>query len=130
MLHGVPTSLPSPLSEPVARFVRERLPSVEQIDIVLLLRDDRERAWTAPEVAAKLAMPPESTAMRLFLLASNGVVAMESSGMPRYRYAAGFEELIDELADVYTTNREALTPIIGGPPDPLRSFADAFKLKR
>lgn len=103
---------------------------MEQIEIVLLLREDREHAWTAPEVAAKLAMPPESTAMRLFLLASNGVVVMESSGMPRYRYADGFEELIDELARAYTTNREALTPIIGGPPDPLRSFADAFKLKK
>lgn len=114
----------------MTRFVRERLPSVEQIEIVLLLREDRERAWTAPEVAGKLAMPPESTAMRLFLLASNGVVSMESAGMPRYRYAEGFDELIEELARVYTTNRDALTPIIGGPPDPLRSFADAFKLKK
>lgn len=103
---------------------------MEQIEIVLLLRRDRERAWTAPEVAGQLAMPPESTAMRLFLLASNGVISMESAGMPRYRYDEGLDPLIEELARVYTTDRDALTPIIGGPADPLRSFADAFKLKK
>ena len=120
------------LSETLERFLRERLPSSEQIEIVLLLRGDPERAWSAPEVAQRLATPPESTAMRLFLLASNGLVAFESAGMPRYRYAPQFENEITELEELWTSRRELLTPLIGAPanPDPLRSFADAFKLKK
>jgi hypothetical protein len=120
------------LSEPLERFIRERLPSSEQIDIVLLLRGERERAWTALEVSQRLATPPESTAMRLFLLASNGVVLFEGAGIPRYRYTPEFETELDELAELWVNQREALTPLVGAPvaPDPLRSFADAFKLKK
>lgn len=112
----------------------ERLPSVEQIEIVLLLRRDPARAWTAPEVSQNLGTPPESTAMRLFLLASNGVIVFDgSSGLPRYRYTAGAaEEDMVELERAYETDRDGLVALVGGgaSPDPLRSFADAFKLKK
>ena len=120
----------SPLSESLQRFVLERLPSIEQIEIVLLLRRDRTRAWSAPEVASELGTPPESTAMRLFLLASNGIVAFDGG---RYRYGAAseVEPLVDELASAYDGRRAALVSLVGGQPaDPLRSFADAFKLKK
>ncbi|HYC93479.1 MAG TPA: hypothetical protein VEO54_30010 [Thermoanaerobaculia bacterium] len=122
--------MPSPLSEPLQRFVRERLPSLEQIEIVLLLRADHTRSWSAPEVSQNLGTPPESTAMRLFLLASNGVVTFEGG---RYRAAsdAAAEPLFEELSTAYAQNRPALTALVGGQPaDPLRSFADAFKLKK
>lgn len=122
--------MPSTLSEPLQRFVRERLPSLEQIEIVLLLRGDRTRTWSAPEVSQSLATPPESTAMRLFLLASNGVVSFEGG---RYRAASNAEDepLLDELVEAYAQNRGALNALVGGQPaDPLRSFADAFKLKK
>ena len=122
--------MPSTLSEPLQRFVHERLPSLEQIEIVLLLRGDRARSWSAPEVSQSLGTPPESTAMRLFLLASNGVVSFEGG---RYRAAsnAADEPLLEELVEAYARNRAALSALVGGQPaDPLRSFADAFKLKK
>lgn len=123
-----------PVSETLERFIRDRLPSAEQIDIVLLLRRDTSRAWSAPEVAETLGTPPESTAMRLFLLASNGVLAFESSGVPRYRYVTSdpsVAAVIEELAQVHTENPDALYGLVGGTArDPLRSFADAFRLKK
>jgi hypothetical protein len=126
--------LPVQLSNPLSQLIRERLPSLEQIAIVLLLRRDPARAWTAPEVAGNLNTPPESTAMRLFLLASNGVIVFDSSsGLPRYRYVASMpEEVMAELDRVYEEDRDALIAVTGGTaaPDPLRSFADAFKLKK
>jgi hypothetical protein len=121
------------ISDNLSRFIRERLPSLEQIEIVLLLRRDPSRAWTAPEVSQNLGTPPESTAMRLFLLASNGVIVFDgSSGLPRYRYTAGVsDEEMAELDRVYADDRGALIALTGGgAPDPLRSFADAFKLKK
>jgi len=114
-------------------MIRERLPSMEQIDIVLLLRADPERSWTATDVARTLGTPQESTAMRLFLLASKGMVLFGGSGIPSYRYAGDGEnpELLDELVRIRTGRPEALIGIADGAvPDPVRSFADAFKLKK
>ena len=126
--------MPQQLSETLERFIRERLPSLEQIEIVLLLRRDPSKSWSAPEVSQQLATPPESTAMRLFLLASNGILSFEGSGVPRYRYEASdaaTDTLIAELLQAYDEKRDALFDIVGTPQrDPIRSFADAFKLKR
>jgi len=118
----------------VKDFLRQRLTSVDQIDIVLLLMQDPARAWTAPEVAAAVGTPQESAAMRLFLLASSGLISFEAAGIPRYRYVGSEPEthaLLTELAEVYGADRNAIAALVGGPPpDPLRSFADAFKLKK
>ncbi|HYO75193.1 MAG TPA: hypothetical protein VE010_01920 [Thermoanaerobaculia bacterium] len=123
-----------PIPDRLALFIRERLPSLEQIEIVLLLRRESGRGWTAPEVSQNLATPPESTAMRLFLLASNGVIVFDgSSGLPRYRYTAGESESdLEELERIYEVDHNTLVELVGGTvaPDPLRSFADAFKLKK
>ena len=107
---------------------------MEQVQIVLLLRSDDSRAWTAPEVAGNLGTPPESTAMRLFLLASNGLLAFEGPGVPRYRYAcsdAATAALIDDLAVIHRDSPRVLAEVLNAPPaDPVRSFADAFRLKK
>ena len=121
------------VSAALERMIRERLPSMEQIDIVLLLRSNRERGWTAPDVARQLGAPQESTAMRLFLLASKGIVLFEPAGVPAYRYAGAGEdeELVSELARIRMQQPEALIGIAdGAAPDPMRSFADAFKMKK
>lgn len=70
--------------------------------------------------------------MRLFLLASNGVVSFDGSGgVPKYRYNTADETLIDQLAEVYESRPGAVFDVVGAPTrDPLRSFADAFKLKK
>jgi hypothetical protein len=86
-------------------------------------------------VATELGTPPESTAMRLFLLASNGILTFESAGLPRYRYAtmdAESEEMVGQIAEAWDQHRDELTLAFGGTPsaDPLRSFSDAFKLKK
>lgn len=121
------------ISESMKSFLLQRLASIEQIEIVLLLRKDRARSLTAPEVAAELRMPPEAAAMRLFLLASGGMLLFESSGVPRYRYAGSdpeTEALVSELAEVYASNSGAVAALLGVPADPLQSFADAFRFKK
>lgn len=121
------------VSAPLQSFLQQRLPSIEQIEIVLLLRDQRDRAWAATEVAASLGMPAESAAMRLFLLASAGVLLFEASGVPKYRYSSAddaTDALITELAEAFENDRPSVAAAVGAPPDPIRSFADAFKLKK
>jgi hypothetical protein len=118
------------VSESLAAFLQQRLASIEQIEIMLLLRSDRTRAWPATDVAQALKMPPEAAAMRLFLLASAGLLNFEPAGVPQYRYIGAEEELLDELAEVYEASRADVAAAVGAPPDPIRSFADAFRLKK
>jgi hypothetical protein len=121
------------LSQELQTLLQERLPSIEQIEIVLLLRADQQRSWSATDVATELKMPPESAAMRLFLLASSGMLSFEPSGVPRYRYAASdarTDALLAELAAMFEADRQAVASVVGAPVDPLRSFADAFRLKK
>jgi hypothetical protein len=124
-----------PFTEELRGFLKGRMSSGDQIDIVLLLLSDPSRSWTAPEVAERLKMAPESTAMRLFLLASGGLIVFEPSGVPRYRYAASdanTDRMLRELAAAYADNRAEILKFIEGPStvDPIATFADAFKLKK
>jgi hypothetical protein len=128
-----PEQVSDSVSQELRDFLTQRLASIEQIEIVLLLRSQMSRSWGAVEVAQELKMPPESAAMRLFLLASSGLIVFEPSGVPKYRYEvadAGTEILLAELARLYSDDRRAIGEVIGVPADPLRSFADAFKLKK
>jgi hypothetical protein len=121
------------VSERLKAFLEQRLSSFDQIEVVMLLRADPSRSWTAPEVAAALGTAPESAAMRLFLLASGGLIAFEPSAIPRYRYAsveADTNSMLQELSEVFATNRAGVMAAVESPRDPIRSFSDAFKLKK
>jgi hypothetical protein len=123
------------ITDELVAFLKRRLTSADQIEIVVLLLSDPSRSWTASEISEELGMAPESAAMRLFLLASQGLILFEPSGVPRYRYA-GTDEAVDrllrELASHYATNRAEVLRAIDArtEADPIRSFADAFKLKK
>jgi hypothetical protein len=126
-------ALPNSPSPALQEFLQQRLTSIDQIDIVLLLMREPARSWTAPEVASAVGTAQESAAMRLFLLASGGLLTFEPAGIPRYRYAvadADTQATLSELAELYDRDRNAVAALVGAPPDPLRSFADAFKLKK
>jgi len=121
------------VSEGLRNFLEQRLSSLEHIEVVLLLRRDPSRSWTAPEVAAALGSAPETAAMRLFLLASGGLIEFEPAGIPRYRYNgtdATTEATLQELSEVFASNREEVAAVVAAPRDPLRSFSDAFKFKK
>lgn len=121
------------VSERLRAFLEQRLSSLDQIEVVMLLRSDPDRSWTAPEVAAALGTAPEPAAMRLFLLASGGLLVFEPSAIPRYRYGGVDAEtgsMLQELSEVLAVNREAVLAALHSPRDPLRSFSDAFKLKK
>jgi hypothetical protein len=122
------------VSDALRELLQQRLSSLDQVEVVLLLRSDRARSFTAPEVAKALRTAPEPAAMRLFLLASGGLLTFEAGGIPRYRYVElepETETLLAELERLYADDRRALTEVVETKPaDPIRSFTDAFKLKK
>lgn len=119
--------------ERLKAFLEQRLSSLGHIEVVQLLRADPGRSWTAPEVSERLGTAPETAAMRLFLLASGGLIAFEPSTIPRYRYASVDAEtnaMLQQLSDVLAADRDAVIAALDLPRDPIRSFSDAFKLKK
>lgn len=121
------------VSERLKAFLEQRLSSLDQIEVVMLLRAASDRSWTAPEVAVALGTAPETAAMRLFLLASGGLIAFEPSAIPRYRYTSADAEtdsMLAELSELLEANRHAVLSALESPRDPIRSFSDAFKLRK
>jgi hypothetical protein len=106
------------LRDEVRAFMEERLASMDDVDTVVFLMRHPTRAWTAQEVASAITASPETTAARLYLLSSAGVVSCDAHTAPRYRYVVSDDEqdsLLRELADACATDRHSVAGAIGTP---------------
>ena len=121
------------LPDDVDRFIADHVDNLEQLEILLLLRGQRSREFEPREVTAELRLGPESAPERLADMTARGLLAA-SGDPPRYRYqpdGAETERVIGELARCYAERRvSVITRIFSPRSDSVRSFADAFKLRR
>jgi hypothetical protein len=121
------------LAPEVRRFLSERIDSAEQLDILLLLEKQPDRALTALEVSQAIYTVPASATMRLETLVSAGFVTSSGGSDPRYQYAPQSDEVrqqIAALARAYRSDRVSVIKFIfAKPADPIQSFADAFRLR-
>ena len=122
------------IPETVRSFVAQHIESAELLETLLLVHSAPERQWTPEEVARSIYTVPAGATRRLEQLVAMGLVSSNGAPNPAYRYApsrAGLAAQVDALAAAYRANRVALINLIyARPPDPLRSFADAFKLRK
>lgn len=123
----------SPISPEVARFIAEHIDAAEQLEILLLLHREPEKQWTARDVSQAIYTVPASATLRLEALSASGFAASTGGADPAYRYAPRTEQLgaqVDSLAQAYRKDRVAVIKLIfNKPPDPVQSFADAFRLR-
>jgi hypothetical protein len=120
----------------IARFLSAHIASVEELELLLLLRRERERAWTAEAAAHALYANPQSIARRLTKLQHSELVAgTDAAPAPAtFRYAPADAEicaLVGRLDEVYRERRVAvITHLASQPLENIRAFADAFRLGR
>ena len=118
------------------RLIAEHIDSVEQLEILLLLHKDSARAWSAEAVARELRVSPISAGDRLKELMRAGIlVRVEGVGSgAEYRYAPDspkLAEAVNGLASAYTERRVTVINLIFSKPvDKIRTFADAFRLRK
>lgn len=116
----------------VRRFIYDHIESVEQVELLLLLRKESGRAWSADELAKELRLNAGSAAMRLLDLRERGFVTEEKP--EQYRFDATRAELardVDGLAREYVERRTSVINLIfSKPTEKIRTFADAFKFRK
>jgi hypothetical protein len=120
-----------PFSEGVRRLIVDAITSVEQLEILLLLREESERSWTAEQVDDHIKSNLSSVAARLSDLHSHRFLRRDEQG--GYWYDPGPERVpvIDELAAAYSERRYSVIELIfSKPSDKLEVFAQAFRIRK
>ena len=124
------------ISEAVRSLIVERIDSVVQLELLLLLHANPARAWSAADVAQELRIDPAWTNGQLTELVGHSLLAPASTDDPRtFRYAPApgspLDAAVAQLARDYAERRVTIiTLIFSKPVDKLRSFADAFRLRK
>jgi hypothetical protein len=122
----------SGLPDVVHRFLYRNIDSVEQLEVLLLLRDSPGRGWTAEEVARHLYSHPSSILHRMSSLAGRGLLRELEPAC--YQYAPHSVELHDAVsrsAECYRERRVAVITLIASKPiENVRAFSDAFRIRR
>ncbi len=125
------------LAPDIRDFLRRHIRTVEQLEILLLLRQERSREWTASEVFAKVRSSEQSVALRLAQFADEGLLVTNNSVPATYRYSPKLPSLDDVIArtgEALQTRRvQVLEAIFSSDDsniiDPVQSFADAFRFR-
>lgn len=95
------------------------------------MRSDPARAWRPEEISAQLKTTPESVSQRLESLERDDLVVAAGDG---FRFGEGARaDAVAEVAACYGTHRVAVVETIFSvdrEPDSVRSFADAFRVRR
>jgi hypothetical protein len=86
------------------RLIAERLHSVGALDLLLLVRDEPNRWWSAEEVSATLNCPARWAALQLDDLRAAGLLIAAGDGDRRYAFrpeSARLEDAVDAVAHAY-----------------------------
>jgi hypothetical protein len=118
----------------VDRFIRQNFDSVEQLEILVLMRLQKPRRWTASDLALEMRTSIGSATTRVNGLVQRGLVRAIAGGEVEYEYAPaddGVDQSVAMVSSVYLTRRfVVIEAIVGTPNEKIRVFADAFRLRR
>jgi hypothetical protein len=116
-------------------FIQEAIPTVDAAELLIALARERERQFHVPALLE--AMHPTAVtepAARRYLthFQSRGLVEQKSDMSYQYRPDSGeLETAVSALTRVYNERPVTLVRMIYAPKDEkIRSFADAFRLKK
>ncbi len=112
-------------------FVRFSIGSVWNVELLLKMRRSGERSWTGDELVRELRASASVVKDGLQTLQAAGLAAPDENGAWRYAPAsAAFDRLTGELEVLYRERPTAVTQALFARTDRLRSFADAFRLRK
>ena len=123
---------PNDLPPGLRAFLHSCIESIEQVELLMLLRGSEHRR-TARDVATALRLTPAAARRDLETLAARGLLDVRVAEETTFGYRPKSEELGrygDLLAQCYVTSRQALLGFVATESRrSLKRFADAFKLR-
>ncbi len=118
----------------IRAFVDQNIDSAELLETLLLVHSGGERQWTPEEVARTIYTVPAGATRRLEQLVEMRLLSSSGGANPAYRFApatASLRSQVDDLAAAYRANRVGVIKLVyTRSEDPLRSFSDAFRLRK
>lgn len=124
-----------PFPADVVRFLDTYVESIDQLEMLRVLGEEPARAWPVSALAAEVQAAPGAVAGHAAALRARGLVATEGpEGDPVCRFAPATPEL-DALArrvlGLYRERPVSMIKLVyARAGDPLRAFADAFRLRK
>jgi len=117
----------------VRELIIDHIDSVMQLEVLLLIASQPQRAWTASDLAELLRIDPAWVDSQLRAMAAGGL-ACEQPDPAAFRFeprSAELSQAVDELARTYADRRVTVIGLIFAKPiDKIRSFADAFRIRK
>ena len=115
----------------VTTFIGSYIDSVEQLEMLILLRIHRERGFTPAELASEMRSNESSARKRLSGLVTHGFVTSGDDDFYRYAADVSADSIIASIATSYVTRRYAVIEAIFAPQqDKLDAFAEAFRFRK
>lgn len=120
----------SDLSPTVRDFIARHIVSVEELEVLLILHESKERRWSAAEINERLRSQEASIEKWLETMVSFGLAARAEN---RFRFAPVSDELARATAQVAEAYRERRIKVIelifSKPNENLLNFVRAFDLR-
>jgi hypothetical protein len=124
----------SGISDEIRKFIIENISSVGQLEVLFLLYKKQERAWNIQEVGEELRSSETAAAEQLRGLHERELIIMKCDGKKKfvsYLASAKNDAILKLLLKCYDDYRVSIiTLIYEKPVEAIRSFANAFRIKK
>jgi hypothetical protein len=113
----------------VLQLLHQHLPTMDHVEVLLLLFGEADRRHHVEAIASATRIPEHLVHSAVADLVSAGLV-VRADGEVSFNEASGARNAIAQLADLYNTRPVTLVRAIYSRPSPLKSFVDAFRLRK
>ena len=115
-------------------FLVDNIDTVLELELLLLLRAEPARQWTADDLAKELKIDATFAAEQMAKFHQRGLLARTDAPAAAYRYAPQSPQLdatVAAVATAYATHRVTIIGLIfSKPTSNLKTFADAFRIRK
>lgn len=124
--------MPNEIPEGLRDFMKKYINSVSLLEVLLMLKRDPSRSWTAQDISNEMRTNPSYAAAQLGeLIALKLVIPSTREDAYCFDAQSPHSAVIDELEELYSNRRPTIINFIYAPPiDSIRDFANAFKIKK
>jgi hypothetical protein len=123
---------PDPIPQEVRRLLADRIDSIAQLEILLLLHRTAPEGWETERISSELRLQPAWVDEHLRTLREREFLVRAGPSAHRYHPASPeLAKAVSSLAATYADRRVTVVSLIYSKPiDPVRVFAEAFRIRK